>query len=139
MSADTTSGGSAGMPEGATPDAGATASARTVCRSDELIEGGRGLRFELALRGLPRSAFVVRFDGAPRAYLNQCAHVPVELDWQPGQFFDNDGLYLVCATHGAMYDAGTGACAGGPCSGRGLIPVAVAERDGHIFIDEQNT
>jgi nitrite reductase/ring-hydroxylating ferredoxin subunit len=116
-----------------------TTGARVICDSSELIEGGRGVRFEFELRGLRRSAFVVRFDGAPRGYLNQCAHVPVELDWQPGQFFDSDGLYLVCATHGAMYDAGTGACAGGPCSGRGLIPVAVAERDGKIFIEEQNT
>ena len=129
MIADASGGVSASMPQGA----------RVICDSGELIEGGRGFRFDFRLRGLPRSAFVVRFDGEPRAYLNQCAHVPVELDWQPGQFFDSDGLDLVCATHGAMYDAGTGACAGGPCSGRGLTPVAVAERDGKIFIDEQTT
>ena len=139
MSADAPSGATPVLPGCATPDAAATVGAQLICRSGELIEGGRGVRFEFAQRGLPRSAFVVRFDGAPRAYLNQCAHVPVELDWQPGQFFDHDGLYLVCATHGAMYDAGTGACAGGPCSGRGLIPIAVSERDGHIFIDGQNT
>lgn len=113
--------------------------ARVICQSGELIEGGRGIRFEFDLRGLSRNAFVVRYDGAARAYLNQCAHVPVELDWQPGQFFDNDGLYLVCATHGAMYDPASGACAGGPCSGRGLVPVAVAERDGQIIIEEQPT
>ena len=116
-----------------------TQGARVICQSGELIEGGRGIRFEFALRGVPRSAFVVRYDGAPRGFLNQCAHVPVELDWQPGQFFDSDGLYLVCATHGAMYDPASGACAGGPCSGRGLIPVAVAERDGQIIIEEQPT
>ena len=129
MTADASGGVSALWPSGE----------RIICASGELAEGGRGIRFEFELRGVPRSAFVVRFDGAPRAYLNQCAHVPVELDWQPGQFFDADGLYLVCATHGAMYDAGTGACAGGPCSGRGLTPIAVIERDGNIFIKEHNT
>jgi len=25
---------------------------------------------------------VVRFDGKPHAFLNQCGHLPVELDWQ---------------------------------------------------------
>ena len=109
---------------------------RVICRSDELQEGGRGIRFEAELKGRISSAFVVRYDGVARAYLNQCAHVPVELDWNPGVFFDNDGLYFVCATHGAMYDPANGACAGGPCSGRGLIPVAVREHDGQIFLDE---
>jgi nitrite reductase/ring-hydroxylating ferredoxin subunit len=52
----------------------------------------------------------------------------------PGQFFDSEGLYLVCATHGAAYAPDTGACAGGPCNGRGLQPVAVEEHDGYVFL-----
>jgi nitrite reductase/ring-hydroxylating ferredoxin subunit len=35
-----------------------------------------------------------------------------------------------------MYDPATGACAGGPCRGGGLIPVPVAERDGHIVLED---
>ncbi len=30
---------------------------------------------------------VVRFNGKPYAYLNQCAHVPIELDWQTWSVF----------------------------------------------------
>ena len=99
-----------------------SATARVICASAELEEGGRGVRFEADIKGSKRSAFVTRYDGIARAYLNQCAHVPVELDWQPGVFFDSDGLYFVCATHGAMYDPANGACAGGPCRGSGLTP-----------------
>jgi nitrite reductase/ring-hydroxylating ferredoxin subunit len=106
--------------------------ARLICAADALLEGGTGVRFEIEEAGRTQSAFVVRFDGVPRAYLNRCAHVPVELDWQPGQFFDSDGLYLMCATHGALYDAATGQCAGGPCRGGGLIPVPVEEINGQI-------
>ena len=34
----------------------------------------------------PARAFALRFDGRVVAYLNRCAHVPTEMDWQPGQF-----------------------------------------------------
>ncbi|MEK9777197.1 MAG: Rieske 2Fe-2S domain-containing protein, partial [Quisquiliibacterium sp.] len=82
----------------------------------------------------PRPAFVVRYDGLPRAFLNQCMHVPVELDWQPGRFFDLDGLYLICATHGATYDPVDGLCVAGPCQGRRLIALPVAEHDSAIWV-----
>ncbi|MBL8379304.1 MAG: Rieske 2Fe-2S domain-containing protein [Burkholderiales bacterium] len=110
--------------------------ARLICASAALAEGGAGVRFEREGARGPESAFVVRFDGTAHAYLNRCAHVPVELDWQPGNFFDADGLYLMCATHGATYDAATGRCAGGPCRGQGLIKVAVTERDGGIYLED---
>jgi nitrite reductase/ring-hydroxylating ferredoxin subunit len=110
--------------------------ARVICASGDLAEGGTGVRFERAARHGTEPAFVVRFDGQARAFVNRCAHVPMELDWQPGVFFDADGLYLVCATHGAMYDPATGACAGGPCRGQGLTPIPVREENGHILLED---
>ena len=108
---------------------------RRVCASDALEEGGHGHRFEVPEGDGRAPAFVVRFDGEPRAYLNRCAHVPVELDWMEGRFFDDSGLYLICATHGAMYDAGTGACAGGPCRGRGLVALRACEAGGSVWVE----
>jgi len=104
-----------------------------VCASDAVAEGGRGVRFPVQAFGEAATAFVVRYQGVARAYLNRCAHVPIELDWAEGEFFESSGLYLMCATHGAIYLPDTGACAGGPCRGGRLRPVAVREDGGRIF------
>ena len=110
---------------------------RLICAANELVEQGRGVRFALTRHGKIQQAFVVRFDGQPRGFLNQCGHVPVELDWQEGDFFDHSRLYLICSTHGALYHPASGECVGGRCAGRGLIPVPVVEHDGHIFVTEE--
>ena len=111
--------------------------ARVICEASVLAEGGAGVRFERKRAGGMEPAFVVRHRGVARAFVNRCAHVPMELDWQPGEFFDADGLYLICSTHGAMYDAATGACAGGPCRGGGLTPIPVREEDGKILLEDE--
>ncbi|MDB5797904.1 MAG: Rieske 2Fe-2S protein [Paucimonas sp.] len=112
-----------------------TSSGPTVfaCRSEEVVEGGRGLRFPLTAGAEQRTGFVIRYRGRVYAYLNRCAHVPVELDWNEGEFFESSGHYLMCATHGAVYLPETGRCAGGPCRGGKLRPIAVIERDGAVY------
>jgi nitrite reductase/ring-hydroxylating ferredoxin subunit len=117
---------------------------RLICASADLVDGGPGVRFELATEpdtkvgdgGTPIPAFAVRYQGRVHAYLNRCGHIPVEIDWQHGQFFDSGGLYLICATHGALYDPATGQCVGGRCNGRGLAPLAISERGGSVFLLE---
>jgi len=109
------------------------ATAIPICSSAALLESGDGVRFPVAMRGGETVGFVVRFHGVPRAYLNRCAHVGIELDWQHGKFFDGSRLYLMCATHGAIYAPESGRCAGGPCRGQSLRVIAVEERDDTIF------
>lgn len=104
-----------------------------ICASAALEEGGKGVRFSVLAFGDEATGFVVRYDGKPYAYLNRCAHVPIELDWFQGEFFESSGLYLMCSTHGAIYMPDSGACAGGPCKGGRLRPIAVREADGGIF------
>ena len=60
-------------------------------------------------------------------------HEPIELDWTEGGFFESSGLYLMCATHGAVYAPDTGKCEGGPCTGARLRKIMVFEKDGAIF------
>jgi nitrite reductase/ring-hydroxylating ferredoxin subunit len=104
-----------------------------ICDSESLDEGGKGIRFPVTVDGDDLTAFVVRYGLEPRAYLNRCAHLPMELDWTEGEFFESSGLYLMCATHGALYEPDTGHCAGGPCRGGRLHAINVIEREKKIF------
>jgi nitrite reductase/ring-hydroxylating ferredoxin subunit len=108
-------------------------SERILCRSEDLRDAGLGVRFALdeATQG-----FVIRFRGRASAYVNRCPHLGTELDWQPGDFFEESGLYLVCSTHGAIFEPGTGKCVAGPCRGASLERVQVREREGQVFLDE---
>jgi nitrite reductase/ring-hydroxylating ferredoxin subunit len=109
---------------------------RLICRSEDVADGGLGFKFPIVRHGREAEGFVVRFQGRVHAYVNECSHTPVELDWNNRNFFDTSGLYLICATHGALFAPDTGACLGGRCDGRGLVKLDVAERDGNIYLIE---
>lgn len=108
-------------------------SAQRICESEQLIEGGKGIRFAIRTLLGEGTGFVVRYEGIVRGYVNQCRHLPSELDWIPGHFFDDSGLYLICATHGAMYDPVDGYCISGPCQGKQLFNIQVYEEEGQIY------
>ena len=107
--------------------------ARLICASQALADSGGGVRFEVEYFGAPAPAFAIRYRGRVHAYLNRCAHVAMELDWQEGVFFDLDGRDLLCSTHGATYEASSGRCIGGPCNGTPLVKLLVEERDGMVY------
>ena len=110
-----------------------TAHSILVCASSEVADGGLGVRFPVSQYGRNTTGFVVRHQGKVYGYLNQCAHVPVELDWVEGEFFESGKQYIMCQTHGAIYVPESGHCAGGPCKGGRLKPIAVQEVDNHIY------
>ncbi len=107
---------------------------RIICKSEELIEKGKGIRFPVPELGDCLSAFVVRFETKPYAYVNQCAHLPIELDWNEADFFSREQDSLICATHGAHYEPQSGLCILGPCKGKRLRPIKVNEHNGVISI-----
>lgn len=102
--------------------------------SASVLEKGDGVRFDLPMLGAHATGFVVRHQGSAYAYVNRCKHVPVELDWEHGKFFNVTQEWLICATHGAMYAPHTGYCVMGPCKGRQLTPIPLQEIDGVIRI-----
>jgi len=105
-----------------------------LCESETLVDSGPGLRFTALYQGRIEPAFAIRYARNVYAYLNRCAHKLVELDWEPGQFFGAERRYLVCATHGALYEPASGACVAGPCRGAALVPLPVEERDGAVWL-----
>ena len=107
---------------------------RLICDSGALPEGGSGVRFALKSLDGEEKGFAVRHGGAVCAFVNRCPHMGTELDWQPGEFFEEGGLYLVCSTHGAIFEPRTGFCVAGPCRGASLEPLEVRERHGRVFL-----
>jgi nitrite reductase/ring-hydroxylating ferredoxin subunit len=102
-----------------------------LCKSMDLVERGEAMPFDVVYCGRTSRGFAIRFDGQVFGYLNQCSHVPMEMDYQPNRFFDSTGQWLMCATHGAMYRPQTGECRAGPCRG-GLIKIALTESNGVV-------
>ena len=119
---------------------------QVICDRADLVEsvgGGKAVRFMMQ-RGTQNSknsqnsqklpCFVVAFGGEIYAYVNKCPHRYTELDWLPGEVFDDEGLYLVCATHGAVFEVNSGLCTDGPCKGLSLDRVQVREVDKHVIL-----
>ena len=110
----------------------AAAPAIAICQSSALHHGGRAVAFDVVYAGQNCQAFAIRYQEGVHAYLNRCTHVAMEMDYQPGRFFDDTGSWLLCTTHGAAYVPDTGVCAGGPCRG-GLVKLALTENDGLVY------
>lgn len=110
------------------------ANQRIICKSEALLEKSIGVRFSVPELGENLSAFIVRFQNKPYAYLNRCAHLPIEMDWNEGDFFTREKDFLICATHGAQYEPQSGLCVLGPCQEKRLGPIEVNEHNGVISI-----
>jgi nitrite reductase/ring-hydroxylating ferredoxin subunit len=82
----------------------------------------------------PFRGFVVRRGDAVFAYQNYCAHAGHQLNWQPDVFLSKDESAIMCVSHGALYDIGSGVCFAGPCRGKSLRIVELCVRDGVIYV-----
>jgi len=103
----------------------------------ELKEGG-SKKFNLKRPDRVTEAFLFLKNGAYLAYLNLCRHWSVGLDFDDNDFFSEDGRWLVCKNHGAIYEPKTGECQGGPCGGASLyrVPLLVKEDGVYAEIDK---
>lgn len=117
--------------------------ARAV-RSGRWVRVDLGKYVEIAC-GRTRSALVGLVRGKPAAWANACLHQPLPLDvatdeeWVvPGVRaapMNDDRVYLLCHSHGALYRTADGYCVSGPCEGQNLVAFRVVEEGDRLFLE----
>jgi nitrite reductase/ring-hydroxylating ferredoxin subunit len=108
-------------------------SARRLIGAVGEIEHGMSKKFTLRRGQRELEALLVNFEGQHFAYINRCPHTGITLDWVNNQFFSSDNRYIMCATHGAVFEPPTGECIWGPCVGLSLQSVTVEIEEGRIY------
>lgn len=94
---------------------------------------GESKKFMLQSGKFRFEAMLVNYEGKLVAYVNQCPHVGLSLDWIDNRFFTEDGRYLICANHGATFEPESGECIWGPCAGAALQSVPLDIEGQNIF------
>jgi len=107
---------------------------KTLCKLID-IEDGEARGFDIELNTKPFSIVCVRQGQQVKAYKNSCPHTGVNLEWLPDQFLDDTRQYLVCSTHGALFQIEDGHCVAGPCQGDYLTALPVSVDAGDIVCD----
>jgi nitrite reductase/ring-hydroxylating ferredoxin subunit len=105
---------------------------RFVGVADELAHG-TSKKFTLRRGSREFEALLVNYQGDLYAFVNRCPHTGIALDWVNNQFFSVDNRYLMCATHGAVFEPPTGECIWGPCVGLSLQSVPIEIENGQVY------
>lgn len=88
----------------------------------------------------PWPILIARKGGSFHAYENACPHAGARLDAATGNFLDEEGNFLRCGAHGALFDLDDGKCFMGPCKGEALKRIEIIVDDGDIcMIDDTLT
>lgn len=105
-----------------------------VCHIDDIDhESSKG--FEIG----ELNFFAVKRDGVITLFENNCPHLGVNLEFQEDQFLDADNFYIMCSTHGALFQSEDGKCVYGPCQGESLSPVEFEIIEQQLYISETAT
>lgn len=112
---------------------------RVVARIGDLAPGSVK-KFWLICRNYRIDAFLINDRGNFHAYVNRCRHMPTPLDFVRDDFLSDDGRFLRCYTHGALYEFATGRCVDGPCKGESLyrLPLRVERQEVLVGCPEGN-
>ena len=97
------------------------------------IEHGTSKKFTLRRGQRELEGMLVNFEGNLFAYINRCPHTGITLDWVNNQFFSSDKRYVMCATHGAVFEPSNGECIWGPCVGLSLQSVPIEIDGGQVY------
>jgi nitrite reductase/ring-hydroxylating ferredoxin subunit len=106
---------------------------RVVARVSE-VQPGAVKKFWLICQQYRLDAILINDQGNYYAYVNRCRHMPTPLDFVRDEFFSEDGRYLQCYTHGALYEFASGLCVSGPCKGESLYRLPVQIDRGEVLV-----
>jgi nitrite reductase/ring-hydroxylating ferredoxin subunit len=106
---------------------------RVIAKVDELAPG-TVRKFWLICRKYRLDGFLINDRGRFHAYVNRCRHMPTPLDFVRDEFVSDDGRFLRCYTHGALYEFSTGLCVDGPCKGESLFRLPVRIDRGEVLV-----
>lgn len=98
------------------------------------VEPGAVKKFWIICQKYRVTGLLVNDGGRFHAYVNRCRHMATPLDFIRDQFVSEDGQYLMCYTHGALYERETGLCISGPCKGESLYRLPVCVDQGDILV-----
>jgi nitrite reductase/ring-hydroxylating ferredoxin subunit len=91
------------------------------------IPDGGAIALDLSFKIGRQEVIVTRRGEAVSAFSNLCPHARWPLDTFDGRFLFTPEGDLICAAHGAIFDALTGKCLGGPGTGAGLTQVPLTQ------------
>jgi nitrite reductase/ring-hydroxylating ferredoxin subunit len=101
----------------------------TDAQRDAVARGGF-----VRVAGAWEGFLVGRVGGTWKAYANVCRHRALPLDLGASSPMSDDGRYLLCHQHGALYRPGDGKCVSGPCAGESLQAVDVTEEAEGVLV-----
>lgn len=104
-----------------------------LCKVSDISENS-AKSLKINNNGSKIDAFIVKRNGNVYAYLNNCPHLGVSLNWSPDQFLSEDGSMIQCATHHALFEIESGHCVSGPCTGQALPGVAIEIRGEEVYL-----
>jgi nitrite reductase/ring-hydroxylating ferredoxin subunit len=106
---------------------------RVLCSLAELEEtGSRG--FAVGEGDWPLRGFIVKTPQGVAAYVNYCPHAGHPLNFRPNRFLTPDGNLILCGSHGALFERGTGLCVLGPCAGQSLAKIPIDVANGYVML-----
>jgi len=100
------------------------------------IKDGQAKAFPHPSPSEDRDLIIVRRGLNVFGYINRCPHAGTNLNWQEDEFMTDDEKYLMCFTHGALFEPDTGKCVAGPCAGAHLSEVKLEVENGKVFYAE---
>ncbi|MCV2403848.1 Rieske (2Fe-2S) protein [Marinomonas sp. C2222] len=87
-----------------------------------------------ALQLANQDLLITKQQGQIIVYKNLCPHQNKRLNWSSTAPLDEDGDYIQCDHHGALFSLQDGCCITGPCSGMALQKEILGIEQGNYYL-----